>query len=95
MQRKTRQKVKKRDCLNFRRMRMTLFPDQKFSLGTLFFGYISACEFCVGNEAIRDTLLAFCWYFIRLFYFLSHPATRRSNIVKMICHAQFQAESDS
>ena len=37
MQRKTRQKVKKRDCLNFRRMHMTLFPDQKFSLGTLFF----------------------------------------------------------
>lgn len=81
MQRKTGQKVKKRDCLNFRKMRMNLFPDQKFSLGTLFFfRYITACEFCVGNEAIPDTLLAFCWYFIRLFCFLSRPATRSSNI---------------
>lgn len=41
MQRKTGQKVKKRDCLNFRKMRMNLFPDQKFSLGTLFFFVIS------------------------------------------------------
>lgn len=69
MQRKTGQKVTKRDCLNFRRMRMNLFPDQKFSLGTLFFHYIIACEFCVWNEAIPDTLLAVCWYFIRLFIF--------------------------
>lgn len=58
MQRKTRQKVKKRDCLNFRRMHMTLFPDQKFSLGTLFFLVISQrVSFALGTKLYE----ILCW----------------------------------
>ena len=57
MQRKTRQKVKKRDCLNFRRMRMTLFPDQKFSLGTLFFVISQRVSFALGTKLYE----ILCW----------------------------------
>ena len=59
MQRKTKQKVKKRDCLNFRRMRMNLFPDQKFSLGTLFFFFVISQRvgFALGTKLYE----ILCW----------------------------------
>ena len=58
MQRKTGQKVKKRDCLDFQRMRMSVFPDQKFSLGTLFFFVISQrVSFALGTNLYQ----ILCW----------------------------------
>lgn len=57
MQRKTKEKVKKRDCLNFRRMHMTLFPDQKFSLGTPFLVISQRVSFALGTKLYE----ILCW----------------------------------